>query len=40
MNSSDYSGIYTATVDIAEPDNATLLGTVTARIQITKKDAE
>ncbi len=40
VNSSDYSGIYTATVDIAEPDNATLLGTVTARIQITKKDAE
>ncbi|MGN1022511.1 MAG: YbbR-like domain-containing protein [Lachnospiraceae bacterium] len=40
VNSSDYSGIYTATVDIAEPDNATLLNTVTARIQITKKDAE
>lgn len=40
VNSSDYSGIYTVTVDIAEPDNATLLGTVTARIQITKKDAE
>jgi len=40
VGSSDYSGIYTATVDISEPDNATLLDKVTARVQITKNSSD
>lgn len=40
VGSSDYSGIYTATVDISEPDNATLLDRVTARVQITKNSSD
>lgn len=38
--SSDYTGTYTATVDISEPDNATLENTVTARVRLTKDDSE